>query len=118
MPGVTAVVRDGVFIGVVAEREEQAIRAQRRLARLARWQETASLPESADPRFLFKRASEDEVISEKADAASLARATKTLVAEFSRGFMAHAALAKNLCRCGTHQRILRAIKHAAIEMRK
>jgi nicotinate dehydrogenase subunit A len=27
------------------------------------------------------------------------------------------ALAKNLCRCGTHQRILRAIKRAAQEMR-
>jgi len=29
-----------------------------------------------------------------------------------------AALAKNLCRCGTHQRILRAVKRAATEMRK
>ena len=29
-----------------------------------------------------------------------------------------AALSKNLCRCGTHQRILRAVKRAAIEMRK
>ena len=29
-----------------------------------------------------------------------------------------AALAKNLCRCGTHQRILRAVKRAAQEMRK
>lgn len=28
------------------------------------------------------------------------------------------ALAKNLCRCGTHQRILRAVKRAANEMRK
>ena len=28
------------------------------------------------------------------------------------------ALAKNLCRCGTHQRILRAVKRAATEMRK
>lgn len=28
------------------------------------------------------------------------------------------ALAKNLCRCGTHQRILRAVKRAAAEMRK
>lgn len=27
------------------------------------------------------------------------------------------ALSKNLCRCGTHQRILRAIKHAAAQMR-
>ena len=28
------------------------------------------------------------------------------------------ALAKNLCRCGTHQRILKAVKRAAVEMRK
>ncbi len=28
------------------------------------------------------------------------------------------ALSKNLCRCGTHQRILRAVKRAAVEMRK
>lgn len=28
------------------------------------------------------------------------------------------ALSKNLCRCGTHQRILRAVKRAAAEMRK
>jgi len=28
------------------------------------------------------------------------------------------ALSKNLCRCGTHQRILRAVKRAATEMRK
>ncbi|MBM3344157.1 MAG: (2Fe-2S)-binding protein [Betaproteobacteria bacterium] len=28
------------------------------------------------------------------------------------------ALSKNLCRCGTHQRIVRAIKRAAVEMRK
>ena len=28
------------------------------------------------------------------------------------------ALAKNLCRCGTHQRILLAVKRAAQEMRK
>jgi nicotinate dehydrogenase subunit A len=28
------------------------------------------------------------------------------------------ALSKNLCRCGTHQRIMRAIKRAAAEMRK
>ena len=28
------------------------------------------------------------------------------------------ALSKNLCRCGTHQRILRAVQRAAVEMRK
>lgn len=29
-----------------------------------------------------------------------------------------AALAGNLCRCGTHQRILKAVRRAALEMRK
>ena len=32
MPGVVAVVRDGSFLGVVAEREEQAIKAREALA--------------------------------------------------------------------------------------
>ena len=36
MPGVVAVVRDGRFLGVVAEREEQAIAAREALARCAR----------------------------------------------------------------------------------
>ena len=35
MPGVVAVVRDGCFLGVVAEREEQAIKAREALAEAA-----------------------------------------------------------------------------------
>jgi len=92
MPGVIAVVREGNFLGVVAEREEQAIRAQRRLARSARWQEVESLPETTDPRFLLERACEDEVISEKHDAAAAASSARTLTAEYSRPFIAHASL--------------------------
>lgn len=92
MPGVVAVVRDGSFLGVVAEREEQALRAQRRLARISQWDESPTLPESSDPRYLLKMPSEDEVISEKADAGAAARATHRIEAEFSRPLMAHAAL--------------------------
>ena len=44
LPGVIAVVRDGSFVGVVAEREEQAVRAQELLSTAARWREDASLP--------------------------------------------------------------------------
>ncbi len=65
MPGVTAVVRDGVFIGVIAGREEQAIRAQRRIARSAQWEERPTLPENSDPRYLLGLKSVDEVISEE-----------------------------------------------------
>ena len=37
MPGVVAVVRDGSFLGVIAEREEQAIRASVSLSETAKW---------------------------------------------------------------------------------
>ncbi len=92
LPGVVAVVRDGSFLGVVAEREEQAIRALTRLKRIARWEESTVLPETTDPRFLFKEWSEDQVISEKRDAAAAARAAKTLEAEYTRPYIAHASI--------------------------
>ena len=91
LPGVVKVVRDGSFLGVIAEREEQAIRALTRLKRIARWEETTRLPEP-DPRFLLKETTEDQVISEKQDAAAAARTAKTLEAEYTRPYTAHAAL--------------------------
>src|SRR5262249_60912011 len=50
MPGVVAVVRDGSFLGVVAEREEQAIRARAALLKSAKWTLGPELP---DPARLF-----------------------------------------------------------------
>jgi nicotinate dehydrogenase subunit B len=91
LPGVTAVVRDGSFLGVIAEREEQSIRALTRLKRIAQWNETTKLPES-DPRFLLKETTEDEVISEKQDAAAAGRAAKTLEAEYTKPYIAHASI--------------------------
>ena len=93
MPGFAALVRDGNFLGVVAEREEQTIRAQRRLARSTQWEETASLPERTDPRYLLGMASEDEVISEKSDPGAGARSAQKLTAEYSRPLIAHASIA-------------------------
>ena len=48
LPGVLAVVRDGRFLGVVAELEEQAERARELLAARARWDEPATLPRNDD----------------------------------------------------------------------
>lgn len=92
MTGVVAAVRDGSFVGVVAEREEQAIRAQRRLARIARWEERPTLPENSDPRYLLERASHDEVISEKTNEAPAAGAAAQLEAEYTRPHIAHASI--------------------------
>jgi nicotinate dehydrogenase subunit B len=44
MPGVIAVVRDGSFLGVVAEREEQAVKAREMLKKSAQWNESPTLP--------------------------------------------------------------------------
>ena len=92
MPGVVAVVRDGSFVGVIAQREDQAIRALNRVKRIARWEERDGLPESTDPRFLLKETTEDEVISEKSDQAAAARKAKTLEAEYTRPYIAHASI--------------------------
>jgi CO/xanthine dehydrogenase Mo-binding subunit len=90
MPGVVAVVRDGSFLGVIAEREEQAIRAERRLARAAQWDAGAPLPDN-DPRLLQTLAAETEVISEKGDAATTGK--QQLTAEYTKPYLAHASLA-------------------------
>src|SRR5205807_7759582 len=47
VPGVIAVVRDGSFLGVVAEREEQAIKARAALAGSAKWKGGPELPDPA-----------------------------------------------------------------------
>ena len=45
MPGVVRVVRDGNFLGVIAEREEVAVRAAERLRAQAKWDEIPTLPD-------------------------------------------------------------------------
>ena len=91
MPGVEAVVRDGSFLGVIASREDQVLRAQRRLARSARWEEKATLPETTDPRYLLKLQSQDEVVGVKGDIRAAVSA-RTLTAEYSRPHIAHASM--------------------------
>ena len=54
------------FLGVVAEREEQAVRALTALARAARWEEADDLPdENAIHDFLLAQPTEDEILLEK-----------------------------------------------------
>jgi nicotinate dehydrogenase subunit B len=90
MQGVIKIVRDGSFLGVIAEREEQAIRAGRRLARVARWRGGGALPAS-DPRYLLECESEEEVVSEKGTGGAAPDA-RVFTAEFTRPHIAHASL--------------------------
>src|SRR5690606_38960140 len=86
------VVRDGSFLGVIAEREEQAIRAERRLARIARWKPGPALPPN-DPRHLLtlQAEAETEVVSTKGDPET--PGVRQFTAEYTKPYIAHAALA-------------------------
>jgi nicotinate dehydrogenase subunit B len=92
MPGVIAVVRDGSFLGIVAQREEQAVKARVALAEAAQWNPGPDLP---DPEHIFDALkslpTKVETISTK-QAPPLANAPKTLEASYSRPYMAHASI--------------------------
>jgi CO/xanthine dehydrogenase Mo-binding subunit len=91
MPGVVAVVRDGSFLGVIAEREEQAIKASAALAATARWTPGPALPEQARIYdHLLSLPDEPHVISEKQ--AALPDGAKVIEATYHRPYMAHASI--------------------------
>jgi CO/xanthine dehydrogenase Mo-binding subunit len=96
LPGVMGVTRNGDFLGVVAEREDQAIVALRRARRVASWAERDSLPPTADPRYLLAADAEEIVISDRrpdgAGDAAPAAGLRTVAAEYSREHLAHGAL--------------------------
>jgi CO/xanthine dehydrogenase Mo-binding subunit len=93
MPGVVAVVRDGSFLGVVAGHEFQAMRAARRLGRLARWSAGTALPASMTTgEYLLTQPAQRLVISEKKDDGTTQRAVKFIEATYTRPYTAHASI--------------------------
>jgi CO/xanthine dehydrogenase Mo-binding subunit len=84
------VVRDGSFIGIMADREDVAVRAIDRARRLATWSEGFKVPAlmreaiAADP-------AEPEVVVEKGDVA--AAHGRRISTEIERPYIAHASIA-------------------------
>jgi CO/xanthine dehydrogenase Mo-binding subunit len=95
MPGVVAVIRDGSFVGVVAEREEQAIKAREALHKSAKW---ALGPELPDPARLYEviksLPSKDATIGVKQAQVQgqVPANARTLEAVYTRPYMAHASI--------------------------
>jgi nicotinate dehydrogenase subunit B len=92
MPGVISVVRNGRFLGVVAEREEQAIAARAALGKAAVWRVPASLPDAANVHDYLKARTdiETKIVNEKTAAA--APAVKTVEATYRKPYLAHASI--------------------------
>jgi CO/xanthine dehydrogenase Mo-binding subunit len=91
MPGVLKVVRDGKFLGVIAEREFLAIEAMRALAASVRWQETAKLPDQNNlPAMLTALPAQD--ISVLDNRQPSAGGAKSLEATYSRPYLVHGSI--------------------------
>jgi len=92
LPGVLAVVRDGSFLGVICEREEQAINAREALRESARWEGGKDLP---DPDKLYEHLtslkSQDSVLGEKQGPALAGNAT-VLEATYTKPYIAHGSI--------------------------
>jgi len=92
--GEAVLVRDGSFLGVVAPTDRAALRAARRVARAARWRTTPSLPDPRDLRgFMLAAPSEAQTVVDQAHGDAAGTAARTLTAEFTRPFLAHASMA-------------------------
>ena len=94
LPGVVTVVRDGDFLGVVAEREEVALAAAERLRTDATWEERATLPDESDlPTFLMSAPSVDTVIADTGGGdPDPGHRNDFHEAHYDRPFLAHATM--------------------------
>ncbi len=102
MPGVVAVVRDGSFLGVVAQTEYGAQQARARLQALAEWDEPASLPDMhALPAHLRTPAHDSTEVGRRDGPAPRPPAAQTWRASYDRPFLAHASIAPS-CALACH----------------
>jgi CO/xanthine dehydrogenase Mo-binding subunit len=111
LPGVLAVVRNGRFLGVVAEREEQAIAAREALAKSAKWRVPAALPDRATVHdFLQKLPTIDtKTVNEKGAPGSAA--VKTVSATYRKPYLAHASIGPSCAVAGIADEILTVWSH-------
>ena len=119
MAGVRAVVREGSFLGVLAEREEQAIQAMDKLMQGCTWDEKHDLPDMDTlPDYLRAQPSEDELLSKKTtaragDAAAPGqRHPHRLSATYTRPYLAHASIGPSCALAWLHQGQLEVWSHS------
>jgi nicotinate dehydrogenase subunit B len=90
LPGVLKVVRDGRFIGVLAQREYQAVRAAAALSMLLSWEESATLPKQAELYGAVEALpSEATTILDRGTRASAGR---TVTARYRKPFQLHGSI--------------------------
>jgi CO/xanthine dehydrogenase Mo-binding subunit len=90
MSGIVKVVRDGDFLGIVAEREWIAVQAMRTLAATTTWIERQELPDEADlPAALMNLPSRDTTIHDTGNPGKLGILVENT---FSRPYLTHGSI--------------------------
>jgi nicotinate dehydrogenase subunit B len=91
-PGIVKVIQRGNFIGIIAEREEQAIEASEQLK--VSWSETPSMPPMADLfTYLRSEPTEDNVLIDNGDVeATINGSSRQISAEYHQPYHAHASI--------------------------
>jgi CO/xanthine dehydrogenase Mo-binding subunit len=84
------VVRDGSFVGIIAEREDLAVRAMPEAARLATWSQGYAVPELMRDAVVADAAAPETVIEKGSVATAEGRLIST---EIERPYIAHASVA-------------------------
>ncbi|MDT5322966.1 MAG: nicotinate dehydrogenase subunit [Mycobacterium sp.] len=93
LAGVTAVVRDGNFLGVIAEREEVALAAADRLRADATWHQHPTLPDEDDlAGFLTSAPAETSILAEVHADGVPGSAVNSYESSYHRPYVAHAAM--------------------------
>jgi nicotinate dehydrogenase subunit B len=91
LPGFVKVVRDGNFLAVIAQKEFQAVKAMKALARATKWQEKPGLPKQDDLlRVITSLKSNDKTIFQQSDPSATGQ--KTLEATYTRPYQAHGSI--------------------------
>ena len=86
-----SIVRDGSFVGVLAEREEDAIAAAAKLRAKCAWEKSAAIPDDIHA-WLKAHVAERNVSKEVADPAARARGVKRMQAAYTKPYIAHASI--------------------------
>lgn len=92
MPGVVAVARDGRFLGVVAQREEQAIAAREALAKAAQWRVPSTLPDMNQVNEYLQILPDIEVQTVSEKSGDVSGVVKTIMATYHKPYLAHASI--------------------------
>ncbi|HEY6822700.1 MAG TPA: molybdopterin cofactor-binding domain-containing protein [Burkholderiales bacterium] len=90
-PKDVTLVRDGSFVGVLAEREEAALAAAAKLRAKAVWEAGKAAPENYHA-WLKQNVAQREIAREKPDAAAKAKSVKKLSASYTKPAISHGSI--------------------------